>query len=117
MKKMLKIAMTLLMVTMMITMYISPVFAWDPAIPEGTSSTAATNATNLGNNVLGIVKVVGYAGAVIMLIIVAIKYLTASASEKADLKKNLITYVIGAIILFAASTIIAIVQNFASSAF
>ena len=38
-----------------------------------------------------------------------------SAEEKAEYKKTLLPYVIGAVLIFAASTIAGVVFNFASS--
>lgn len=61
--------------------------------------------------VLGFVKVIGYAFAVGMLLYIGIKYTMASANEKADLKKGSISYVIGAIIIFGASTLVGILAT------
>ena len=64
--------------------------------------------------ILGIVQVVGYGFAVGMLLYVGIKYMMASANEKADLKKGAINYVIGAIVVFGATTIVTLIQNFSN---
>lgn len=63
--------------------------------------------------ILGVVKVVGYTFAVGMLLYVGIKYVMASANEKADLKKGSISYVIGAVIIFGASALIGIMEDLA----
>lgn len=63
-------------------------------------------ATTLASKVLGFVQFVAYAIALGMLIYVGIKYVMASANEKADLKSALVKYVIGAIIIAGASTIL-----------
>lgn len=63
--------------------------------------------------ILGVVSVIGYAFAVGMLLYVGIKYVMASANEKADLKKGSISYVIGAVIIFGASAIIGILEDLA----
>ena len=48
---------------------------------------------------------IGYAIAIGMLVFVGIKYVMASANEKADLKNSLIKYVIGAVLIAGAVTI------------
>lgn len=63
------------------------------------------NAKNTANTILGFVQFIGYAIAVGMLIYVGIKYVMASADEKANLKNSLIRYVIGAILIAGASAI------------
>jgi len=47
-----------------------------------------------------------------MLVIIGVKYITASVEEKAQLKETLMPYVIGAILLFGGSGILTIVVNF-----
>lgn len=61
--------------------------------------------SNLASDVLGVVQVVGYSAAVIMLTYIGIRYILATPDGKADMKKQLIMYVIGAIILFGGATI------------
>lgn len=76
------------------------------------SSGAATSVTNAIGAILNITKIVGMGVAVIMLIVVAIKYISAAPSDKADIKKHAVTYVVGAVVLFGASGLIAIIQKF-----
>ena len=75
-------------------------------------SGAAKSVQNIIGGVLTVVQVVGSGIAVIMLIVLAIKYI--SASDKAEIKKHAVVYVVGAVVLFAATGIIGIVRNFAS---
>lgn len=65
----------------------------------------------LGGKVLGAIQVVGIGIAVIMLIAIAVRYITASVQEKAQLKERLVPYLIGAILLFAGSSILSIIAN------
>ena len=62
---------------------------------------------------INLVQVIGMAVAIIMLIVMAIKYISAAPSEKAELKKSATIYVVGAIVLFAATGILQVVKNFA----
>ena len=50
-----------------------------------------------------------------MLIVLAIKYISAAPSDKAEIKKHAVVYVVGAIVLFAASGILQIIKNFAGN--
>lgn len=67
------------------------------------------------NSVLSIIQVIGIAVATIMLIVIAIKYMIASASDRADIKKHAIIYVTGAILLFGASGIVQIIKGFSNN--
>lgn len=51
--------------------------------------------------------------AVIMLIVLAIKYMGSAPSERADIKKSATIYITAIIVLFGASGILAIIRNFA----
>ena len=66
---------------------------------------------------LNTIRIVGIAVAVVMLMVVACKYIVASAGDKADIKKYDTNYIIGALVLFGASGIITIAKNFVEGAF
>lgn len=67
--------------------------------------------------ILTVVRNVGVFIAVGILMIVACKYIIASAGDRADIKKHAISYVIGAIILFATSGIAGILKAIIDDAF
>ena len=69
----------------------------------------------LGNKIIQIVSVIGSIASVVVLVILGIKYMMGSAEEKAEYKKTLLPYIIGAALVFAASSIAGIVFNFATS--
>jgi len=79
------------------------------------SSGAASSVQSIIGAILTVVQVVGSGVAVIMLIVLAIKYISAAPSDKAEIKKHAVVYVVGAVVLFAASGIIGIVRNFAGN--
>ena len=62
---------------------------------------------------ISVVQIGGTAVSLVALIVIAIKYMTSSPNEKADLKTKMVPYVIGTIIFFAASNLVAIVIKFA----
>ncbi len=81
----------------------------------GQTSDGATKAQSIANIIIGFVQVIGMAAAVIMLIVLAIKYVSAAPSEKADIKKSAIVYVIGAVLLFAATGVLQLVKGLADT--
>ena len=80
----------------------------------GTSSSAQQDVTNIGNQIIGVITTVGVVVAVVILLVLGIKYMMGSASEKAEYKKTMIPYLVGAILIFGASAITRVVVNLAS---
>ncbi len=80
----------------------------------GTVSNAQNDVTNIGNQIIGIITTVGVVVAVVILLVLGIKYMMGSASEKAEYKKTMIPYLVGAILIFGASAITQVVVNIAS---
>ena len=81
---------------------------------EAKPTSASTGIINGGNKVAGIVAAVGVSVALVILIWLGIKYIIASPSDKADIKKSAVAYIIGAVVLFAASGILALIASFAT---
>ena len=69
--------------------------------------------TNVLSGILYIAQLIGMGVATIMLLVLAIKYIAASPNDKAEIKKHAVVYIVGAVILFSASGILAIIRNFA----
>ena len=78
----------------------------------GSATNAQTSAIKILSSILDIIRTIGAAVAVIILIVIACKYIIASAGDRADIKKYATTYVIGALILFGASGITSLIKNF-----
>lgn len=85
--------------------------------PDGVGGTTATKFQSILNTFLGLAQVIGIAIAVIMLIVLAIKYISAAPGDKAEIKKHAVVYIVGAVVLFAASGIIQIIKTFAKDTF
>ena len=66
---------------------------------------------NIGSNLYGIILLVGSAVAVGMISIMAIKFMTSGAEEKAQVKKNLVGFAIGCIILFCVIGLLGIFKG------
>lgn len=72
----------------------------------GTNSSSITDPVKkIGGAILAIVRIVGTGIALIMITVIAIKYLLAAPGERADIKKSSIQYVIGAVIVFGSVNI------------
>ncbi len=72
----------------------------------GTASQAQGDVVNIGNQIIGIITTVGVVVAVVILLVLGIKYMMGSASEKAEYKKTMIPYLVGAVLILFASTIV-----------
>jgi len=60
----------------------------------------------LGGQIASILTTIGIVVAVIVLLVLGIKYMIGSAQEKAEYKKTMIPYIIGAVLLLSASGIV-----------
>lgn len=83
-----------------------------PTITPSVSADVSDKLGTLGGNILGIFQVVGYIAAVIILVWLGIKYIMASPEGKAEIKKQAFAYILGAILLFSASTIVTVIKGF-----
>lgn len=68
----------------------------------------------VGQRIMGILQAAGIVIAVVVLMVLGIKYMMGSAEEKAEYKKTMIPYIVGAILIFAATTIANMVFQFAN---
>lgn len=83
-------------------------------IAQGNSSANTTKVVNFGATIVTIMQTVGIVVAVVVLLILGIKYMMGSAEEKAEYKKTMIPYLVGAILIFASTTIVNVVYNIAN---
>lgn len=115
MKKLIKI-LPILMVVMTILTSVAPVLATPIGnVNIAPNENSANQVSNIGNSILGIIRVVGTVIAVGVLMVIGIKYMMGSAEEKAEYKKTMLPYLIGALILFAAVQIASYVYNIATN--
>lgn len=92
------------------TVFANPTGPINPSELNGTYEGTGGIKT-LGNQIIGIITTIGIVVSVVVLVILGIKYMIGSAEEKAEYKKTMIPYIIGAILVFAASTIASIVMS------
>lgn len=113
MNKTVKIVVTALLFVMVLSLSIN-VFAGTSigGITVNPNTGESANLVKAGNKVLGVVKIIGIFASVAILMVVGIRYMMGSAEEKAQYKKVMIPYIIGAVLLFAASTIVDKLSSF-----
>lgn len=114
-----KAGVVLLIALMLIFALNTYAMAMDPgSIAEeltGTESGAQESVTNIGNQIIGVITTIGVVVAVVVLLVLGIKYMIGSASEKAEYKKTMIPYLVGAILIFGASAITKVVVSLGTS--
>lgn len=84
----------------------------DPNDYKPGSMTEVENANHLfdiGNMVVSIVRIIASIISVVVLLILGIKYMLGSVEEKAEYKKSMMPYVIGAVLVFGITNILAII--------
>lgn len=79
---------------------------------EGKSNTDMSSGITKGfGAALSVIRIVGTGIAVIALLVIAIRYMVSSPGQRADYKKNLLGFAIGALILIAASQILGAISD------
>ena len=113
-KKISKIV-SVLMIVAMLAMASTVVFAQSTDPRTITPLQGTGSVKSLGQQILGIVQLVGSIAAVVVLVVLGIKYMMGSAEEKAEYKKTMIPYIIGAVLIFAASNVAGMIYDWAST--
>lgn len=70
---------------------------------------------NLGKTIVSIMQTVGIVVAVVVLLVLGIKYMMGSAEEKAEYKKTMIPYVVGAVLVFAGTSLVKVIYSLATA--
>lgn len=114
MKKNKKIALALIILIATITFALIPTFAnatinpneYNPGdIPQIN----VTAITNIVNPIIAVLRYGGIGISIIVLMILGIKYMVGSVSEKAEYKKTMIVYIIGVALLVSTTQLLAII--------
>ena len=119
MKKSIKVISTLLLTIMLVASIAGTVLAVDPNTVlnglNGNGNVQTNDLTKVGNNIVTIIQVVGLVIAVIVLLVIGIKYMMGSASEKAEYKKTMIPYIVGAVLIFAGTSLVRVIYSLSTS--
>lgn len=100
----------------------------DPETPQGTinpndykpptlTANEAEPAMNKIQPIIGVITTIGIVASVVALIALGIKYMVGSVEEKAEYKKSMIPYLIGAFLVFAVSTVVTFIMNISNNLF
>ena len=101
----------------MLTTFATSVFAADVSF-DSLSANYQGNSDKLvskANNIMGLIRNVAIIASVIILMVLGVKYMLGSVEEKAEYKKTVIPYLVGAILIFAASNLASMIYGFAST--
>lgn len=111
--KTMKILSVVATILLIVSMGATLVSAYSPADVSAKDVSGISDVQTIGNQIVGIIQTVGVIASVIILMVLGIKYMMGSAEEKAEYKKTMIPYIIGAVLLFAASFLATAIYNFA----
>ncbi len=117
MKKSRKLMLRLVPVFLVLTLICvstSSIFAVSVVKPSGSAN---QNISKLANNIWGTIAVIVQILAIAAIVLAGVRYMFASADEKADIKKQTVILVVGAILVFAAVPIAGFIANTANQIF
>ena len=119
-KRLTKTLAVIAMALVVLAIAVTPVFAdiqlnYDDVNIKSERTKTTTVAETITGQILSVVQVIGVAVAVIMLIVLAIKYISAAPNDKAEIKKHAVVYIVGAVVLFAAAGILEMIKGFATT--
>lgn len=80
-------------------------------IKVGSNQGSSTKLNSKVEIILGAIQAIGIVLSVVILMIIGIKYMLGSIEEKSEYKKNMIPYLIGAIMTFSITTLPNLIYN------
>ena len=93
-------------------------FDWNSKKTEMMTKQGDKAVTDPINKIAGtaitVTQVISIGVAIIMLIVLAMKYMSSAPGDKATIKNHAVVYVVGAIVMFACTGILGIIKQFAS---
>ena len=81
---------------------------------KGDNTNTASIAYTVVSAILITLQTVAVGVALIVLVVLAIKYISASPGDRAEIKKSMIIYTVGALTVFASASILRLIQKFTS---
>ena len=82
---------------------------WKPE--DRVTGTGKTKLEEMGSKILSAVSGIGMVTAVLIIAVLGIKYMLGSVDEKAEYKKDMIPYLIGAVLLFGITAIVNVMSK------
>lgn len=122
-----KIIVGIMLIILILGMFQSPILADGTAggssfdfsskmrdmVDKDGDSNVITPVKQIAGTAITVTQVIAMGVAIIMLIVLAMKYMTSAPGDKATIKKHAIVYIVGAVIMFAATGILEIIRKFA----
>ena len=103
----------IIFIIMLVVSISANVLALTPAdITASENVTGSTEIASVGKAIVGILQTTGIVISVVILIVIGIKYMMGSAEEKAEYKKTMMPYIIGAALIFTASVFANVLYQF-----
>ena len=87
----------------------------DPSQFEDKENPIDEATDSISKNIIGVLRIVGATVAIVMLLVIAMRYMTSAPGDRADIKKHAIAYVIGAVILFGVPAILGVLVEVAEA--
>lgn len=81
--------------------------AYDKVITDQSSN----KVMDMGNKIIGAIQLIGSIVSVLTLVVLGIKYMAGSVEERAEYKKTMMPYVVGAVMVFAITNLLKILEN------
>ena len=79
------------------------------------SGEIGTSIETAAGTLLYVIKIVAVGVGLIMLAVLAMKYMMSSAQERATIKQSAMVYIIGSVVLFGAAGILDIIETFVNN--
>lgn len=79
--------------------------------PDSTTDVGGQKIKSMAGVIIGVLKSIGIIASVITLMIIGIKYMLGSLEEKAEYKKTMIPYLVGAVMVFSIPQILDIIYK------
>lgn len=95
-----------LLLTVVLCLIPMTAYAWPEINPTTPTTPETTDLVGKVNSVLGVVQVIGFVVAIVMVMYVGIKYLTAGAGQKAEVKSTMVPMLVGAAMVGLAPTLV-----------
>ena len=83
--------------------------------PWNSNGSVVTKISSPITIIIAVVRIIGMCVAIVMLLVVAMKYMTSAPGDKAEIKKSAVVYVVGALVLFGAVGLLGIISDFAGN--
>ena len=113
MKNMMRIVKITFIILFIVSIFANTVLGFTyPGFKPDTSNTGKI--ADVGSTIISTIRVLGMILSIGVLMVLGIKYMVGSTEEKAEYKKTMIPYVVGAILIFAATFIVSAIFEFAN---